>query len=190
MKICDNFTPVQDDSHVCNTCDHKRMDHPDQIILTVKKPSKKDIKKTEVYEKMHTDAVKKDKEKEKLRAEIDEIMDELSQGMTVKDWADWDRSAKIARENRVRCNKMTKAEREASLAQGMRLIYGHKWTKAYPKTDGWYWIETKDDMPDIYRIHELAGEMWILFNRDKVISVKEFVKGRRVFFAGPLEKPT
>lgn len=153
MDICEAFTPVQDDSHVCNNCGHAKMKHNPPY---------------------------------KVEKSVTDILTEIAAGMTDKDWEDWDKSAKIARENRVRCNKLTKEEREKYMASGMRMIYGHKWTSKKPTEPGWYWIKNG--------INEYVAEIFrdrkglYVYYEDSSDKLKDFDK--RILYAGPLEKPS
>lgn len=209
---CNNFKPMQDDSHHCNNCGLPKNEHDEKMqitwvkcpicgepnmrsepegsegesiihcvnlacgsnggtnfsrvredVISIPKMTAKDRKKTAKYEKEHLDFHK--------------LWGEFQAGLTDKDWADWDKSAKIARENRVRCNKLTKAEREKYFAIGMRVIYGHKWTKKIPTNPGWYWVKSHSTPYGIY------------------IGVEHFpclgcnIDRRYEWYAGPLEEP-
>lgn len=152
MKICDSFTPVQDDFHVCNNCGNARMKHDPPYKVADKSAQ--------------------------------EILDELSAEMTDKDWEDWNKSAKIARKIRVRCNKMTKTEREASFAAGMRIIYGHKWTKQKPMMEGWYWVKD-NGIVSIEYIFKPHGKWGYFIDDDCWCKLDKGLE-----YAGPLGEPS
>lgn len=96
-----------------------------------------------------------------------------------------DRATEIAARCRARCNNMTKEQRDASYAGGMRMIYAHKWTTKRPDIQGQYWIQYPRQQAFIRKV--TLEEKGLGFYHPEWIALDNLEEG--VKFAGPIEEP-